>query len=66
MEYVSFRFSDWHTVGRAKNTPARWRGGGSLVESFQLLEVFAGGVDVFVDEALEPLIGLAHLSGEGA
>lgn len=39
---------------------------GSLVESFQLREVFAGGVDVFVDEALETLIGLAHLSGEGA
>jgi len=45
------------------------RGGGVvglLVESFQLLEVFAGGVDVFVNESLEALIGLAHLSSEGA
>jgi len=39
---------------------------GLLVESFQLLEVFAGGVDVFVNEALEAFVGFAHLSGEGA
>jgi len=37
-----------------------------LVKSLQLLEAFAGGVDVSVDEALEALIGLAHLSGKGA
>jgi len=38
----------------------------SLVESFQLREVFAGVVDVFGDETLEALVGFAHLSGEGA
>ncbi len=37
-----------------------------LGEAFQILEVFAGRVDVLVDESLEALIGLAHLSGEGA
>ena len=38
----------------------------SLVESLELLKVFAGGVDVFVDEALEALVGLAHFSSESA
>ena len=37
-----------------------------LGEAFQLLEVFAGGVDVLVDEALKALVGFAHLSGKGA
>ena len=52
MKYVSCRFSDWHTVDRVKNTPRDGGVMGSLVKSFQFREVFAGGVDVFVDEAL--------------
>jgi len=37
-----------------------------LGEAFQLLEAFAGGVDVLADETLEALVGFAHLGRKGA